>query len=253
MTRAAGAAAADAGPQQARAAAAAARARRARARVAAPRPCRAGSTPWSSTAPAGTPRPPPAPPPASTPRTASPRRPDQRFQPPAPLRVPLTFLPDEGESEPARPSGTSPGRNPGQLSPGRLELLTSSAERCRARPGRLPRPRAEPACTTWSEKTQAAGTPNRAGEGRHPGTGLRHARSQHPGAARSQTAARRAPPVARTPLHKAIRNGTRNSPAPLDKTLLTLVSCGIYPYRSSSRMRVDCRRWYITVATRFSS
>jgi hypothetical protein len=26
-----------------------------------------------------------------------------------------------------------------------------------------------------------------------------------------------------------------------------------YPYRSSIRMRADCMRWYITVATRFSS
>ena len=109
MTQAADAAAADAGPQQARAA----RPRPARGAPRpgwrAPRPCCAGSTPWSSTAPAGTPRSPPAPPPASTPRAASPRRPDQRIHPPAPLRVPLTFLPDEGESEPAWPSGTNPG------------------------------------------------------------------------------------------------------------------------------------------------
>ena len=42
---------------------------------------------------------------------------------PHPPRVPETFLPDEGESEPVPASGTNPVRHPGQLSPGRPELL----------------------------------------------------------------------------------------------------------------------------------
>ena len=137
MTQAAGAAAADAGSQQVRAAAAA-RARRAKARSRAPPPCCAGSTPWSCTAPAGTPRSLPAPLPASR------RQPDQRVYLPVPLRVPVTFLPDEGESEPAFTLRTSLGPNPGQLSPGRPELLTSSVERCRGRPGRLTAARPSP-------------------------------------------------------------------------------------------------------------
>ena len=102
MTRAADAAAADAGPR---------RARRRSPRPApgapgpaspAPPPCCAGSTAWSSTAPAGIPPSLPAPPAGATPRTTRRRPPDQHSHPPAPLRVPLTFLPDEGESEPAR-------------------------------------------------------------------------------------------------------------------------------------------------------
>ena len=86
MTQAADAAVADAGSQQPgrqqpRLAPAAPR-----PASRAPRPCCAGSTPWSSTAPAGTPRSPPAPP-------ASRRQPDQRIYPPAPLRVPLDLPP----------------------------------------------------------------------------------------------------------------------------------------------------------------
>ena len=76
------------------------------------------------------------------------RQPDQRFHPAPAKRVPETFLPDEGESEPVPASGTNPVRHPGQLSPGRPELLTSSVERCRSRPARTHRGRAEPACTT---------------------------------------------------------------------------------------------------------
>jgi len=61
--------------------------------------------------------------------------------------VPRTFLPQEGESEPAKSPGINPAGNPGQLSPGRPELLTSSVERCRGMPARI-RGQAEPACTT---------------------------------------------------------------------------------------------------------
>src|SRR5882672_991154 len=168
----------------------------------APHPCCAGSTPWSSTAPAGTPRSPPAPPPARTPRAASPRRPDQRFHPPAPLRVPLDLPPDEGESEPARPSGTSPGRNPGQLSPGRLELLTSSVERCRGRPGRLPRP-GRARLHYVEREDPGAGAPGTAlGRPLSPARDFSMPAARTPGAARCETAARRTPAVARTPLHE---------------------------------------------------
>ena len=102
----------------------------------APPPCCAGSTPWSSTTPAGTPRSPPAPPPA---RPAASGGSLTSASIPHPPRVPETFLPDEGESEPAKASGTNPAGHPGQLSPGRPELLTSSVERCRGRPARTTR------------------------------------------------------------------------------------------------------------------
>ena len=95
-------------------------------------PCCAGSTPWSSTTLPGIPPSPPVPPAARR------RPPDQRFHP-APATGAQTFLPDEGESEPVPASGTNPVRHPGQLSPGRPELLTSSVERCRGRPARATR------------------------------------------------------------------------------------------------------------------
>jgi hypothetical protein len=47
--------------------------------------------------------------------------------------------PDEGESEPAISLRISLAANPGQLSPGRPELLTSPVERCRGRPSRTSR------------------------------------------------------------------------------------------------------------------
>ena len=47
--------------------------------------------------------------------------------------------PDERESEPAISLRISLAANPGQLSPGRPELLTSSVERCRGRPARTSR------------------------------------------------------------------------------------------------------------------
>ena len=148
MTRAADAAAADAGP----------RARhgggRPRPAPGAPRPasrapprCCAGSTAWSSTAPAGIPPSPPAPPAATTPRRTRRRQPDQRFLPPAPARVPETFLPDEGESEPVPASGTTPrdtlGSSPPvarSFSPARLNAVGAGLPASRGQ--------AEPACTT---------------------------------------------------------------------------------------------------------
>jgi len=89
--------------------------------------------------------------------------------------------------------------------------------------GRLPRP-AEPACTTWSEKTRVAGTPDPRQERPNlSGAGLRHARSQVPAAASCRTPGRRPPSRSKNPTSQAIRNGTRKLSAPLDKHLLTLV------------------------------
>ena len=133
---------ADAGSRQATAAAP-------RPAPGAPRPgsrapprCCAGSTPWSSTAPAGTPTSPRVPPPARR------RPPDQRVhrRPPLP-RAPETFLPDEGENEPAWPSGTTPlttlGSSPPvarSFSPARLNAVGAGLPASRGH--------AEPACTT---------------------------------------------------------------------------------------------------------
>ena len=187
----------------------------------APRPCCAGSTPWSSTAPAGTPRSPPAP------AAASRRQPDQRIHPPAPLRVPLTFLPDEGESEPACTLRTSPGLNPGQLSPGRPELLTSSVERCRGRPGRLRGPRR--ARLHYVEREDpGSGHPNRAGDVTVlPGAALRHARGHAVRRGQLRNPGALAPAVARTPYHKPVRNGSRPLSVELDNFFLRWFGSGI--------------------------
>ncbi len=58
--------------------------------------------------------------------------------------------------------------NPGQLSPGRPDLLTSPVERCRSRPART-RGRAQPACTTQGEKTRVTGTATAPQNGHRPG------------------------------------------------------------------------------------
>ena len=109
----------------------------------APPRCCAGSTPWSSTTPAGTRPSPPAPPAARPPRR---RQPDQRFHP-HPPRVPETFLPDEGESEPVRRRGPTPSDTLGSSPP---VARSFSPARLNAVGAGLPAPRgqAEPACTT---------------------------------------------------------------------------------------------------------
>ena len=152
---------------------------------------------------------------------ASRRRPDQRIHPPAPLRVPLTFLPDEGESEPALHVGDQP----------RAQTLGSSPPVAWSfSPARLNAVGAGPAASRGPRRARlhyveredpGGGHPNRAGDATVlPGAALRHARSQAPGAVSCGTRARQAPAVARTPFHKPVRNGTRNSPAPLDNFFL---------------------------------
>ncbi len=88
------------------------------------------------------------------------------------------------------------------------------------------RGRAEPACTTWSEKTQVAGTRNRA-SGSSPSRRGTLACPQ-PDPRRGQLPNPGTPGTSRSknPTSQAVRNGTRNSLAPLDKLLLTLVSSG---------------------------
>ena len=96
------------------------------------------------------------------------------------------------------------------------------------------RGRAEPACTTWSEKTQVAGTRNRA-RGSSPSRRATPACPQ-PDPRRGQLPNPGTPGTSRSknPTSQAVRNGTRNSLAPLDELLLTLVSrsdfggCGCY-------------------------
>src|SRR5690349_14873113 len=112
------------------------------------------------------PRSPPARPPASTPRAAPRRRPDQRLISPAPLRVPLTFLPDEGESEPVPASGTTPYDTLGSSPPVARSFSPARLNAVGAGPAASGGPRAEPACTTWSEKTRVTGTRNRTREDR---------------------------------------------------------------------------------------
>ena len=65
-----------------------------------------------------------------------------------------------------------------------------------------------------------AGTRNRAREGRPSRRGTSACPQPGPGAVSCGTPGRRAPAVARTPLHKTIRNGTRNSPHRLTKIFL---------------------------------
>ena len=127
--------------------------------------------------------------------------------------------------------GDQPRFRPWAALPGRPELLTSSVERCRGRPGRLLRP-AEPACTTWSEKTRVAGTGEPApGKAVPPGAGLRHARSRVPGPVSCGTLGRRAPAVARTPLHKPFATAPDNSPHRLTNIFLRWSELGLNPSR----------------------
>ena len=91
----------------------------------APPPCSAGSTAWSSTTPAGIPPPPPAPAAATTPRKTRRRLPDQHFMPPPGQAAPRPSSPMRGRASPHFRRGPTPP-HPGQLSPGRPDLLTSS-------------------------------------------------------------------------------------------------------------------------------
>jgi len=111
--------------------------------------------------------------------------------------------------------------NPGQLSPGRPDLLTSPVERCRSRPARTPG-RAEPACTTWGEKTRVTGTATAPRNGHRPGAEFpmpRIRRTPAPaGASRSKT-----------PDQNLFTRTTTNTPEPLDTPLLTLVISSPHP------------------------
>ena len=209
MTRAADAAAADAGPQQGTAAQAAARARRAKARVACAASCCAGSTAWSSTAPAGIPPSPPVPPAATTPRKTRRRLPDQRFLPPPCTGARDLPPPMRGRASPSWPSGTTPldtlGSSPPvarSFSPARLNAVGAG----------LPAScgQAEPACTTWSEKTRVTG----ARTARHDHHASRNSSmpSLTPLRSPAHTTPRSlAPPVARTPRPRRSPQSTRKS------------------------------------------
>jgi hypothetical protein len=138
MTRTAAAAAAGAGPRHGTAAQAAARARRARARVA----CAASPRRWiSGLVVRGTSWDPAV---ATTPRRTRRRQPDQRFSPPPPARVPQTFLPDEGESEPAQAQGSTPQVTLGSSPPRRPEPLTARLNAVGASPPPIIRDRPSP-------------------------------------------------------------------------------------------------------------
>jgi len=71
-----------------------------------------------------------------------------------------------------------------------------------------------------------AGTRNRAGKAvvSHPGAGLQHARSQDPGGGPLRNRGTPNTSRSKNPTSQDIPIGTRNSSAPLDRTLLTLVS-----------------------------
>ena len=103
----------------------------------APPRCCAGSTPWSSTAQAGTP---------TCSGLGSLHLPGGGRLTSASIAPPLL----RGALRPSSPMrgerarmavGDNPADNPGQLSPGRPELLTNSVERCRGRPARITRAR----------------------------------------------------------------------------------------------------------------
>ena len=104
--------------------------------------------------------------------------------------------------------------NPGQLSPGRPDLLTSPVERCRSRPART-RGRAEPACTTQGEKTRVTAPQPRRGTATGP---ARNSPCPYPANARPSRGQR-----SKTPDQNLFTTTTGNSPEPLDAPLLTLV------------------------------
>ena len=102
--------------------------------------CCAGSTPWSSTTPAGIP---PSPPAASTILAARRRRPDRRL--PSRTRRGAPDLPPRGgESEPVQASGTTPWDTLGSsplaarlFSPARLNAVGAGARTMRGQPSPL--------------------------------------------------------------------------------------------------------------------
>ena len=126
----------------------------------APPPCCAGSTAWSSTTPAGIPPPPPVPPSGVNPRRTRRRLPDQPFMPPC-TGAPRPSSPMRGRASPHFRRGPAPpdtlGSSPPvarSFSPARLNAVGAGLPASRGQ--------AEPACTTWSEKTRVTGAQDRA-------------------------------------------------------------------------------------------
>ena len=186
----------------------------------APPPCCAGSTAWSCTAPAGTP---PSPPAAPTPRRTRRRPPDQRFHAATTCTGAQTFLPVRGRTSPPVRRGPAPSRTLGSSSPVARGFSPARLNAVGAGPP-ASRGQAEPACTTWSEKTRVTERPDRA-PGRHtPARGT----SACPQPARSPVPL---PPATYTGTSRSKNHQIRNphhksrkvSPAPLDKDPLTLV------------------------------
>ena len=127
----------------------------------APPPCCAGSTAWSSTRPAGIPAAPPVPPAGTMPRKSRRRLPDQRFSPPSGTGA-LDFPPPmRGRASPHFRRGPAP---PDTLGSSPLVARSFSPARLNAVGAGVPAfcGHAEPACTTWCEKTRVTGAQDRA-------------------------------------------------------------------------------------------
>ena len=124
--------------------------------------------------------------------------------------------------ERARPGvGDHPVRHPGQLSPGRLELLTSPVEHCRSTPARPGRGPGRARLHYVEREDPGDGRPDRTARppSRRCGTSACPRPPRRPACPRPPASS-----VARTPRSRPSTRATEISSVPLDKLPLTLVS-----------------------------
>ena len=122
---------------------------------------------------------PPVPPAGTMPRKSRRRLPDQPFSPP-PCTGALDLPPDEGRASPHFRRGPAP---PDTLGSSPLVARSFSPARLNAVGAGVPAfcGHAEPACTTWSEKTRVTGAQDRATRRPSRRAELRHALNDVPG------------------------------------------------------------------------
>ncbi len=133
-----------------------------------------------------------------------------------------------GRASPHRRRGPNPVPNPGQLSPGRLELLTSSVERCRSRRARIMPGTPSPLALRGARRPGWPGTPDRAAPRPPCRRGTPPCHHSRPPGPHSRAPCTPTPPVAKHPAHDHHRTSNGNLPGSLDNHLLTLVrrECG---------------------------
>ena len=142
-----------------------------------------------------------------------------------------------GRASPHRRRGPNPVPNPGQLSPGRLELLTSSVERCRSRPARITPGTPSPLALRGARRPRWPGHPDRAAPRPSCRRGTPPCPAHAPGPAFSRHPAHTYTTPSKTPGRDHHRTSNESLPGSLDNRLLTLVRSGS-PHTSASRAGV---------------